>query len=85
MQHASNNEGILGLAACGIGVSIQAEAIRTFRRSGVVMRAIDDAAARIPTVAAWRDEAGDAVKERLVAHVKALDPVPSKAGGLVTR
>jgi DNA-binding transcriptional LysR family regulator len=78
VQHASNNEGILGLVACGIGVSIQAEAIRTSRRNGVVVRSID-ATARIPTVAAWRAERGNAVKGRLVEHVKALYPTPSRA------
>lgn len=82
VQHASNNEGILGLVACGIGVSIQAETIRTSRRNGVVMRSIDDATLCIPTVAAWRVEPGNAVKDHLVEHVKALYSTPSRAGDL---
>jgi DNA-binding transcriptional LysR family regulator len=83
VQHASNNEGILGLVACGIGVSIQAETIRTSLRNGVVMRDIAGCAPEIPTLAAWRTDAGNPVKAHLVAHVKALYRTPSRAADLV--
>lgn len=83
VQHASNNEAILGLVACGIGVSIQAETIRTALRNGVVMRDIPGCAAEIPTLAAWRTDTDNPVKANLITHVKALYPKPSRAADLV--
>jgi DNA-binding transcriptional LysR family regulator len=83
VQHASNNEAILGLVACGIGVSIQAETIRMALRNGVVMRDILGCEAEIPTLAAWRTETVNPVKANLIAHVKALYPKPSRAADLV--
>jgi DNA-binding transcriptional LysR family regulator len=76
VQYASNNEGILGLVSCGMGVTVQAESIRTYGRSDVVMRYLENETAEIPTIAAWRTEALDAVTDRLVAHVKGLYPKP---------
>ena len=72
VQYASNNEGILGLVACGMGVSIQAETIQTSLRSGVVIRNIGDAFPRVPTVAAWRTTPDNPVTLRLVRHIIAL-------------
>ncbi len=79
VQYASNNEGILGLVACGMGVSVQAESIRTYGRADVAVRNLDNEGAEIPTIAAWRDEPMNAVKERMIAHVKGLYPEPVKA------
>jgi DNA-binding transcriptional LysR family regulator len=79
VQYASNNEGILGLVACGMGVTVQAESIRTYGRSNVVMRHLEDETAEVPTIAAWRTEPMDAVTDRLVAHVKGLYPRPVRA------
>jgi DNA-binding transcriptional LysR family regulator len=83
VQHASNNEAILGLVACGIGVSIQAETVRLSLRNGVVMREIAGCAPEIPTLAAWRADAANPAKANLVAHVKALYPEPTRAADLV--
>ncbi|MGL4239494.1 MAG: LysR family substrate-binding domain-containing protein, partial [Beijerinckiaceae bacterium] len=82
VQYASNNEGILGLVACGMGVSVQAESIRIYGRSDVVIRMIDDEKAEVPTVAAWRSDALDPVTARLVSHVKTLygEPVRARPG-----
>lgn len=83
VQHASNNEAILGLVACGIGVSFQAETIRMSLRNGVVVRDIAGCAPEIPTLAAWRTETVNPVKANLIAHVRALYPTPSRAADLV--
>lgn len=83
VQYASNNEAILGLVACGIGVSIQAEAIRTSLRNGVVMRDISGCAPEIPTVAAWRTDVEYPAKKNLIRHVQALYRTPSRAADLV--
>ncbi len=79
VQYASNNEGILGLVACGMGVTVQAESIRTYGRSNVVMRYLENETAEVSTIAAWRDEPMDAVTQRLIAHVKGLYPRPVRA------
>jgi DNA-binding transcriptional LysR family regulator len=82
VQHASNNEAILGLVACGMGVSIQAETIRMSPRHGVVIRSIDGGFPRVPTIAAWRPDLDNAVKMRLIQHVKALYVAPKRADEL---
>jgi DNA-binding transcriptional LysR family regulator len=79
VQHASNNEAILGLVACGMGVSIQAETISTSQRRGVVIRRIDGDFPRVPTIAAWRPDPENAVKTRLIDHVKGLYATPKRA------
>jgi DNA-binding transcriptional LysR family regulator len=80
VQYASNNEGILGLVACGMGVSIQAESIRAYGRSNIVMRYLESEIAKVPTIAAWRTEPADTITQRLVAHVKGLYPRPGLIG-----
>jgi DNA-binding transcriptional LysR family regulator len=82
VQHASNNEGILGLVACGMGVSIQAETIRASHRAGVVMRDIDVDFPHVPTIAAWRSDTDNPAKTRLVRHLKELYRTPSRAADL---
>jgi DNA-binding transcriptional LysR family regulator len=84
VQYASNNEAILGLVACGMGVSIQAETIRLSPRHGVVVRSIDGDFPRVPTIAAWRPDPGNAVKMRLVGHVKALYARPKRVEELAS-
>ncbi len=79
VQYASNNEGILGLVACGMGVSIQAESIRAYGRSNVVMRYFENEAVEVPTVSVWRSGATDLVTMRLIAHVQGLYPKPARA------
>jgi DNA-binding transcriptional LysR family regulator len=76
VQYASNNEGILGLVACGMGVTVQAESIRTYGWSNVVMRYLENENAEVPTIAAWRDEPMNAVTQRLILHVKGLYAKP---------
>lgn len=84
VQHATNNAAILGLVASGIGVSIQAETIRTSMRSGVVMRSIQGCKPEIPTVAVWRTDAGHPAQASLINHVKALYRKPSRAAEQVS-
>lgn len=77
VQHASNNEGILGLVACGMGVSIQAESIRVYGRNDIVVRNLANERAKVPTVAAWRTDRIDPVTARLIAHIKTLYAKPA--------
>lgn len=77
VQYASNNEGILGLVACGMGVSVQAESIRIYGRTDIVVKDLANERAKVPTIAAWRDDRLDPVTAKLVAHIKALYAKPS--------
>lgn len=52
-QEASNSEGIFGLVAAGMGVSVYAGCVRSVHRKGVVIRTLDDVTERIPICAAW--------------------------------
>lgn len=79
VQYATNNAAILGLVASGIGVSIQAETIRTAMRGGVIVRSIQGCKPEIPTVATWRADAGHPARATLINHVKALYRKPSRA------
>lgn len=55
VQEASSSEGIFGLVAAGVGVSIYASCVRNLQRRGIVIRGIDDVADPIPTCAVWAD------------------------------
>lgn len=79
VQYASNNEGILGLVACGMGVSVQAESISIYARRDVVIRRLRSLTVKVPTIAAWRCDGMSAPKARLIAHLKALYRNPAKA------
>lgn len=52
-QEASNSEGIFGLVAAGMGVSVYSSCVRNIERKGVVVRPLDDVVERIPICAAW--------------------------------
>ena len=69
VQSASNGDGIFGLVACGIGISIQAESARTYLRDGIVARPLTDPAAPIPTFAAWQTRNACAAVRAMVDHL----------------
>ncbi len=69
VQHASNNEGIFGLIACGMGVSIQAACVENYFRKGLVFRPIADCARTVPTLAVWLTDPMTPLKARFVAHL----------------
>ena len=52
-QEASNSQGIFGLVAAGMGVSVYSGCVRNIARKGVVVRSLDDVVETIPICAAW--------------------------------
>ena len=70
VQYASNSEGIFGLIACGMGVSIQVECVQNYFRKGVVFRPLGDCAKTVPTLAVWREDPMPPLKARFIGHVR---------------
>ncbi|NIA67994.1 LysR family transcriptional regulator [Pelagibius litoralis] len=69
VQTASNSEGIFGLIACEMGISIQAKAIENCLRRGLETRPLKDCAVTVPTLAAWNRETLTPVKQRFIDHL----------------
>jgi len=66
VQEASNSDGILGLVAAGVGVSLYTGAARNVRREGVIVRNVEDPLP-IETVATWRSDNANPALLRFVA------------------
>ena len=79
-QSASNNEGIFGLVACGMGISIQAESIRNYVREGVVVRPLTDRSEPVPTLATWKRANRSTVLPLMLRHLQARFPSIGSAG-----
>lgn len=56
VQEAYNSAGILGLVACGMGVTILTESIRNSLTNGLVSLDLDGVTERLQTVALWRTD-----------------------------
>lgn len=66
-QEASTSDGILGLVAAGIGISLYSNCAKNLKRNGVVIRNLS-APAMVETVAAWhRSNTNPALKRFLEA------------------
>lgn len=52
---AFNSEGLFGLIAAGLGITLYPDCARNYYRRGVVMRDIDGIEAAVPVLAVWRD------------------------------
>ncbi len=53
VQEAYNSEGIFGLVAANMGVTLHVECARNYFRQGLAIRPLKDTDHRVPTVAAW--------------------------------
>lgn len=55
VQQAFNLEGIFGLIACEMGVTIQPACVNNYIRKGLVVIPIKDIDSKVPTLAAWKN------------------------------
>ena len=55
VQQAYNSEGIFGLVACEMGITVYPACARNYHREGVIMRELAGTKQTIPTQAIWRD------------------------------
>lgn len=53
VQEAYNSEGIFGLVAANMGVTLHVESARNYFRQGLAIRPLADSDYRVPTIAAW--------------------------------
>ena len=53
-NYAFNSEGIFGLVACEMGITIHTTCAENILRKGLVLRPIKDLIATLPTIAVWR-------------------------------
>ena len=70
VQEAFNSDGILGLVAAGLGVTLYPEGARSRQREGVVVRPLDDTSARVDTLAAWRSDDDSLALARFLESVR---------------
>ena len=67
VQHAFNTEGIFGLVACRMGITIQSEGVGNYLRKGLVIRPLQDCSATLPTLAAWNRRTVTPLKTKFIA------------------
>lgn len=92
VQEAPSSEGIFGLVAAGLGVSIYAGCVRNVQRRGLVIRDLADVSSRIPIYAAWDSGMASPSITQFVDFLKAFEgsassrqqaaPLHSRAGSV---
>ena len=70
VQQAPESQGIIGLVACGMGVSIQTENLKSLGGERVVFRRIDDCDEKVVTSAAWNIRFPNPTSQRFMRYVK---------------
>lgn len=65
VQEATNSDGIFGLVAAGVGISLYSDSAANLRRKGIVIKELA-AAPQVPTVAAWRSDNANPARTRFV-------------------
>ena len=66
-QHAFNSEGIFGLIACEMGITIHTTCAENILRKGLVLQPIRNVDATLPTIAVWRNS-GVTLTQQLFAE-----------------
>lgn len=56
VQHAFNSEGIFGLVACEMGISIHTSCAENYLRKGLIFKKIRDVSDTIKTISIWRND-----------------------------
>jgi len=70
VQEGLNTAAILGLVACGMGITILTECVRNSVGFGLVVIPLEDASDRLDTVAIWKTDAPNGAKDRFVDFLK---------------
>ena len=68
VQEATNSDGVFGLVAAGVGVSLYSDSAANLRRKGIVVKEVV-LSPRILTIAAWRSDNANPALTRFVASV----------------
>ncbi|GAB5467920.1 MAG: LysR family transcriptional regulator [Rhodospirillales bacterium] len=70
VQEAYNSAGILGLVACGMGVTVLTESIRDSLSNGLVPLALEGVTERLQTIALWRADPMVGSKALFIQHLR---------------
>lgn len=70
VQHAFNSEGIFGLIACEMGITIHSGTANAYIREGLVVKPIKNLNETLPTVAAWKKESVSQVKQLFIEFLE---------------
>ena len=85
VQSAFNSEGIFGLVASNMGVTIHTGSVRNYIRKDLLVRPLKGCERRVPTVALWRREgvshSGRKFIDFVRAYVARSRPRPRRAAG----
>ena len=70
VQEGLNTAAILGLVACGMGITILTDCVRGFAGSDLVAIPLEDTTDRLETVAIWKADTTDGAKDRFVEFLR---------------
>ena len=70
VQSAFNSEGIFGLVASRMGITILNESMLNYHRKGLVMRYLKDCEETSSTLAVWSTEGMSPLKQRFVDFLR---------------
>nr|WP_298388523.1 LysR family transcriptional regulator [Ruegeria sp.] len=74
VQEAYNTTGIIGLVACGMGVTVHTEGVQNYLRTGVKVVPIDDLTEKLETIAVWKPEDLPGPRQKFIDFLKAKMP-----------
>lgn len=70
VQSAFNSEGIFGLVASNMGLTIHTSCVENYLRKDLVVRPLKDCKRRVPTMALWRRDAVSRSGRKFIAFVQ---------------
>lgn len=70
VQEAYNSAGILGLVACGMGVTVLTESVRNMLTKDLVILELEDVTERLQTVALWKTEGNSGSRALFIDYLR---------------
>lgn len=74
VQEAFNSAGILGLVACGMGVTILTDSVRGSVGAGLIVVPLQDVSEQLQTVAIWKSETPDRATGLFIDFLRDVGP-----------
>ncbi|SHK76678.1 transcriptional regulator, LysR family [Roseovarius marisflavi] len=74
VQEAFNSAGILGLVACGMGVTILTDSVRGSVGAGLIVVPLQDVSEQLQTVAIWKSETPDRATGLFIDFLREVGP-----------
>ncbi len=74
VQEAYNSDGILGLVASGMGITVLTESANNLARPGLKSIPISNVTERLMTVAIWKSDVMNGVKKMFIDYIRSQSP-----------